>query len=99
MEYPQPGTFSEELLTLLNKYSIDAKANTPDWLLSAFMGKLLLPVIEFLETRDQINDFCEKLKGYAKKYGWKGDYSEVVSFVIFVYESNGKKITRNELAV
>lgn len=44
-------------------------------------------------------EFCDKLKELARQYGWSGDYSEVVDFVIWVHQQSNIPIERKDLEV
>lgn len=42
--------------------------------------------------------FLDKLKIAAQHYGWQGDYEEIVTFVLWVYEQYGyEKPSREQL--
>ena len=47
-------TLESELRQLLNRYSADGHANTPDWILAKYMFKTLSLFIQTMDERDQI---------------------------------------------
>lgn len=46
-------SFKNELTQLINKYGIDAKANTPDYLLAEYVVDVLSSHIAMTQTRDE----------------------------------------------
>lgn len=47
--------FKNELAALINKYGIDAKANTPDFLLAEITVDAIASFVALVKTRDEYN--------------------------------------------
>ena len=52
--------FKDELAALINKYGIDADANTPDYLLAEIAVDAISSVVGLVKTRDEYKEKPEK---------------------------------------
>ena len=52
--------FKDELAALINKYGIDADANTPDYLLAEIAVDAIASVVGLVKTRDEYKEKPEK---------------------------------------
>lgn len=52
--------FKDELAALINKYGIDADANTPDFLLAEIAVDAIASVVGLVKTRDEYKEKPEK---------------------------------------